>query len=62
MFRQKFGFFIKLLILANIGLRSMMSTSNESINNMQLSHKVGYKIHFGKIGEIKFSKNQSEIF
>ena len=52
----------KLHIPANIGLRSMIHTSNESWNNMWLTDEVIFEIYFGKIGEINFLKNNSEIF
>ena len=45
-------------IPANIELRSVIYTSNESLNNIKLSEEVSFQIYFGKI---KFPKNNSEI-
>ena len=52
----------KLYIPANIGLTSMIYTSNKSKNYMPLANEISFEIYFGKIEEIKFSKNHSRTF
>ena len=54
--------FWKIHIPANIGLKNMFYTTNESQKNMQLADEVSFEIFFGKIGEIRFPKNHSGIF
>ena len=47
---------------ANIGLISMIYTSNEILKKKQLGDDVSFEIYSGKIGETMFPKNYSGIF
>ena len=54
--------FLETFIPANIGLRSVIYTSNESLINKHLAIEISFEIYFGKTGEINFPDNHSEFF